>query len=164
MNVGITGMIQRRYPMLHLETVGNMSIYRHETIHQLLASQGSACQDNLALTDGGEFFQTYAELLNTVDGLIVDLYSAGINPRDRVCIVGPNGVDLAITLLAVTSFATAIPLNPAYMPQEFQSYFSELRVKWLVVLDGSETAAPDVAHSLKVGVIRVCPRTFTVVS
>jgi acyl-CoA synthetase (AMP-forming)/AMP-acid ligase II len=141
-----------------------MSIYKHTTIHQLLVTQAATCGDNLAITDGEEFSQTYAGLLNTVDRLILELYSAGINPRDRVSIVGPNGVDLAITLLGVSSFATAVPLNPAYTAKEFESYFREMRVKWLVVFDGYETPALNVARSFELGAIRVSTKSLNVVS
>jgi oxalate---CoA ligase len=140
-----------------------MTICKHQTIHQLLEVQGATHGKHLALTDGQGSSQTYANLLSTVDNLILDLYCAGINPRDRVSIVGPNGIDLAITLLAVSSFAAAIPLNPAYTTKEFESYFSELGAKWLVVFDGYETAALDAAHSLKIGIIRVSIRMFRVV-
>src|SRR5690242_21669453 len=112
-----------------------MPIYKHKTIHQLLETQAFACGDNLALTDGEQLSQTYAHLLNTVDNLIIGLCSSGINLQDRVSIVGPNGVGLAVALLAVSSFATAVPLNPAYTATEFESYFREIRVNWLIVFD-----------------------------
>jgi oxalate---CoA ligase len=139
-----------------------MSIYKHETIHQLLEAQAFIYGSNLALTAEEELSHTYVSLLTAVDNLIVELYSAGVNSRDRVCMVAPNGVVMAITLLAVSSFATAVPLNPAYTAKEFESYFREMRVRWLLVFEGHETQALDVARALQLGLIRVSPKSLSV--
>jgi len=138
--------------------------YDHQTIHQLLETQAVANSTNIALTDGCGFSLNYSNLLKTVDAVIGDLYLAGVDPRDRIALVMPNGINLAITLLAVSSFATAAPLNPSYKAEEFESYFSELRVKWLVLLDGYETPALEVAHALKMGIIRLSSGSLKLVS
>src|ERR1041384_4867804 len=132
-----------------------MSKYRHQTVYRLIEAQAKINSTKVALSNGACSSLNYSDLLQTVDALVSDLYSAGIDPRDRVSIVMPNGVDLAVTLLAVSSFATAAPLNPAYKLKEIESYFRELRVKWLVLLDDPSPPPPDAARALNIGIIRI---------
>ncbi len=89
-----------------------MSKYRHQTVYRLIETQAKINSTNVALSDGSGFSLDYSDLLQSVNALVSDLYSAGVDPRDRISIVMPNGVDLAIALLAITSFASAAPLIP----------------------------------------------------
>src|ERR1041385_4594848 len=132
-----------------------MSKYRHQTVYRLIEAQAKINSTKVALSNGACSSLNYSDLLQTVDALVSDLYSAGIDPRDRVSIVMPNGVDLAVTLLAVSSFAPAAPLNPAYKLKEIESYFRELRVKWLVLLDDQAPPAVDAARPPNTRLIRI---------
>ncbi len=64
------------------------------------------------------------------------LVARGIQPGDPIGIVGPNGPELAVGLLAVVAVATAAPLNPALPPPELAFELSDLGVRAVVVVGG----------------------------
>jgi acyl-CoA synthetase (AMP-forming)/AMP-acid ligase II len=84
---------------------------------------------------------THGDLRQTVARLAGQLRAAGIERGDRIAIVLPNGPEMALTFLAVTSCATAAPLNPAYREDEFRFYMDDLHAKVLITLPGDATAA-----------------------
>lgn len=84
---------------------------------------------------------SYHALRAEVGRLARDMRAAGIGPHDRVAIVLPNGPEMAIAFLAVTSCAVAAPLNPAYRAPEFAFYLNDLQAKAIITLRGQGSAA-----------------------
>ncbi|GJL81603.1 MAG: hypothetical protein DHS20C01_12370 [marine bacterium B5-7] len=78
------------------------------------------------------------------------LRSAEISRTDRVAICLPNGPELAVVLLGVTSVSISVPLNPDYRESEYERYLSELGIKLLIVEASQKTAAR--AAALKLGI------------
>ena len=71
---------------------------------------------------------------------------SGIGRGDRVAIVLPNGPEMATAFVTVACGATTAPLNPAYRAEEFDFYLTDLRAKALIVADGDEGPAVEVAR------------------
>ena len=83
----------------------------------------------------------------TIERMAGQLRTLDIHRGDRVAIVLPNGPEMAITFLAVSSCATAAPLNPKYREDEYRFYLEDLGAKALVTIEGdaavAHAAAPD---------------------
>ena len=71
---------------------------------------------------GGGTTLSYERLRQQVEHLATELNSLGINPRDRVAIALPNGIEMIVSFLAATSTATGVPLNPGYKLEEFSTF------------------------------------------
>src|ERR1700687_4477445 len=132
-----------------------MNSYLYETIFDLLAGQGERRPDAVAIETGGATSLTYGELLLRTKELIQALNSCGIARGSRVAIVLPNGAELAVSMLAVSSIATSVPLNPAYRRDEYRAYFDEIRVSHLLTLRNFPSEARKIASERKLPVIEL---------
>jgi acyl-CoA synthetase (AMP-forming)/AMP-acid ligase II/aryl carrier-like protein len=107
----------------------------------------------LALEAPGGMPLSYGYLHDRVCKHATAFGEAGIGRGDRVAIVLPNGLEMAVIFLAVAGIATAAPLNPAYSQSEFEFYLSDLEAKGIVLGEGLETAARAAAEKLGIPVI-----------
>ncbi|MDP6063434.1 MAG: AMP-binding protein, partial [SAR202 cluster bacterium] len=80
---------------------------------------------------------TYEALQSQVAELAAHLEASEISGGDRVAIVLPNGIEMIVSFLAVSSVATAAPLNPAYKADEFDFYLGDTGAKALITSDGT---------------------------
>ena len=101
---------------------------------------------------------SYERLLRVVDATGNALRASGILPQHRVALVLPNGPELAACLLGVACAAVCVPLNPAYRSDEFDYYFSELRVDALIVELGTSSPAVAIANARGIPVIELVPQ------
>jgi acyl-CoA synthetase (AMP-forming)/AMP-acid ligase II len=108
------------------------------TIRELLDA-GRDAAPAIIVPDGPTL--TFADLRKQVDNLAGQLTTLGIGKDDRVAIVLPNGPAAAIVFLAVSSCATAAPLNPAYREDEFRFYLDDLGARALITLPDDAPAA-----------------------
>ena len=127
---------------------------RQSTLAALLAT-GSP--DHAALGAPGGKPLTYAALRTHVERTIRQLNALGIGRNDRVAIVLPNGPEMASAFVAVAAGAAACPLNPAYRAEEFEFYLSDLKAKALLVEQGSQSPAVEVARRLGVRLLELAP-------
>ena len=75
---------------------------------------------------------SYARLVETVRSIRGQLCEMGVGRADRVAIVLPNGPEMAVAFMAVSSCAVCAPLNPAYCAAEFDFYLSDLQARALI--------------------------------
>jgi acyl-coenzyme A synthetase/AMP-(fatty) acid ligase len=68
----------------------------------------------------------------------VCFHSFGVGRNDRVAILFPNGPDLAIAFVAVLSYCTSAPLNPANTPQEIKDELVNVSAKAIMVMAGED--------------------------
>jgi len=85
------------------------------------------------------------------------LNGAGIGAGDRIGLVLPNGPEMATAFLAVASTCTAAPLNPAYKPDEFEFYLSDLKPRAVIVRAGDPSPVRDVAARLGIPLLELTP-------
>ncbi len=123
-----------------------------QTIHELLKA---GRDDAPALSAPERPSLDYAGLRRHVAATVERLNALGIGRNDRVAIVLANGPEMASAFLAIGAGATTAPLNPAYRAEEFEFYLSDLNAKALVIEDGAESPALEVAKKLNVPVIRL---------
>ena len=100
---------------------------------------------------------TYDELGQLVGATGRALAARGVGPGVPVAIVLPNGPEMAAVFLAVSSHATAAPLNPAYREDEFAFYLDDLKVKLLIALEGTATPARAAARRLGIPTANIVP-------
>lgn len=121
-----------------------------QTIHSLLAAQDTAAS---AIGAPDRDPMTYADLQTLAERTVVALNSIGIGRGDRVAIVLPNGAEMAAAFIAVGAGASTAPLNPAYRADELEFYLNDLNAKALVVLEGDDTPAVQVAKDHNIPVL-----------
>jgi amino acid adenylation domain-containing protein len=127
------------------------------TIDQILRRQAAQTPNAIAIAASGRKPLTYHELIDQVDYVAHFLAKSGFSQKDCVAIVLPNGPEMAIAFLGVSSGAISAPLNPGYREDEFDFYLSELNVRALIVQSGSDSPAIPVAQRRNIGVIDLSP-------
>jgi acyl-CoA synthetase (AMP-forming)/AMP-acid ligase II len=70
--------------------------------------------DAIALLAPGEPSVTYGELFESITGIQHFLSSKGLGREDRVALLLPNGIEMALMFLGILANSVAAPLNPAY--------------------------------------------------
>lgn len=80
---------------------------------------------------------TYARFLSHVQSLAAVLRSCGIGRQHRVGVILPNGPELGGLILAVSSCAVCVPLNPNYSAAEVMAILPQLRVETVILPPGS---------------------------
>src|SRR5208337_1932177 len=122
------------------------------TILQLL-SAGSAAATAIAAPSVRPL--TYSELRDQVKYTVETLNGFGVGRNDRVAIVLPNGPEMATAFVGIAAGASAAPLNPAYRLEEFEFYISDLGAQALVLEQGSQSPARQVAERLGIMVLEL---------
>lgn len=131
----------------------NSELFSQRTILEILQTQ--ATKHGAARAISGPSGQTisYAELYTVIQNLVTALQARGIERQTRVAIVMPNGFNIALALLAVSTAAIAVPLNSVYQAAELEAYFLEARVSHVLVQSGGTPAVRAVADKLGLPVI-----------
>jgi oxalate---CoA ligase len=126
------------------------SIYRADTVFELL-KQGH--DDAPAIGAPERPSLTHKSLRELAQRTVTSLNAMGIGRNDRVAIVLPNGPEMAAAFIAIACGATTAPLNPAYRAEEFDFYLSDLNAKALVILEGMESPAHQVAAQRNIPIL-----------
>ena len=100
---------------------------------------------------------TYGGLRALAERTVASLNRIGIGRGDRVAIVLPNGPEMATAFVTIAAGAATAPLNPAYKDEEFEFYLTDLKAKALVLMQGAESPAREVANRLGVPVLELVP-------
>ncbi len=98
---------------------------------------------------------SHGRLWTQVDGMVAWLKAHGIGRGDRVAVVLPNGPELAVAFLGVSTGAVAAPLNPGYRADEFAFYLTDLRPKALIVQRESDSPAIAIAQASGIAIIEL---------
>ena len=83
---------------------------------------------DIALTAPARPSMSYAQLRAHIKAIGGQLAGKGLAAGDRVAIVLPNGPEMASAFLAVASYMSAAPLNPAYKQAEYEFYLEDLQI------------------------------------
>jgi len=68
----------------------------------------------------------------------VNFEAYGVGRNDRVAILFPNGPELAVAFVAVLSYCTSAPLNPANTPQEIKGELQNVNARAIMVQAGED--------------------------
>ena len=111
--------------------------------------------DNVALTSETNSKLLYGELKLFVNKISRQLAGNGITNKDRAAIILPNGPYMASSFLAISSYMSAAPLNPAYKTNEYEFYLKDLSPKIVIVEPNSKNNVIEVAKKLKIPVCEI---------
>jgi len=112
------------------------------TLHDLLLT---GADDAPAIGAPDRPSMTFAELRDLATETVTALNGFGIGRNDVVAIVLANGPEMAASFAAIGAGATTAPLNPAYRGEEFDFYLTDLKARALVVAEGDDTPAREIA-------------------
>ncbi len=124
------------------------------TLNELIATGADGAA---ALSSPGGVALTYGNLRKLAGTTRAALNAHGVGRNDRVAIVLDNGPEMAAAFVTIASGTTSAPLNPSYRADEFEFYLTDLNAKILVVEQGKDSPAVEVAKKLKVPVVRLVP-------
>ncbi len=111
-----------------------MSVLIREIVEEAVVENGE--RTALLAVDGRQV--TYEDLLRQLDHTAQQLRALGIGRQDRVAIVLPNGLEMALAFLSVAAAAAAAPMNPAYRRAEYAFYLADLQPKAVIVLPDTQ--------------------------
>jgi acyl-CoA synthetase (AMP-forming)/AMP-acid ligase II/thioesterase domain-containing protein/acyl carrier protein len=126
------------------------------TIKDLIFNRNQDPEHN-AIESPGYQPLTYRELRLQVLFVVKTLNAMGYHRNDRIAIIMPAGPETAVAIISVMSGFTAVPLNPQYKEQEYRNYFSQLKVKAILVQKNMNTDAVRAADSMKIHIIELIP-------
>ncbi len=133
-------------------------------IADVLKTQAEMIPDNLALTDTDGAALSYGALFEETERLAGTLAAEAPKRHDdtptRFGIALPNGLDVAIILLAATRCGVAVPFNPAQTAVEFEAQFEATAVDCIIVPDEETSPAIDAARALGIPVLRLGPERY----
>ena len=127
-------------------------------LDDLLAYYGRMAPDRSAILAPNRAPVTYGALRARANDAVRALRTLGVGPSDRVAVVLPNGPDTAVAMIAVATGAVCVPLNPAFIADEWQRYLADLRISALLTCADVDSASRRVAHTLGIPVIDLSPR------
>jgi acyl-CoA synthetase (AMP-forming)/AMP-acid ligase II len=125
------------------------------TVYGLLRGSARQWGDRPAIVAGGRRAMTYGELAEHVEAVRGEMAGRGLGAGSRVAIVLSNGPEAGVAFLAAAASGVAAPLNPAYRESELEFYLSDLRADAVIVEDGAQGAAGEVARRLGIRVLRI---------
>jgi oxalate---CoA ligase len=134
-----------------------MKTSQYKSIYHLLKAQAEKNPEAIAMVAPDRASLSYHRLLTHIEETTKKLNSMGLTRNDRIATVLPNGPEMALTFLAVSSVATCAPLNPSYTSSEFDFYFTDLNVKALIVDSDMDSPAIDVAKNKGISIIELAP-------
>ncbi len=126
-------------------------------VRSALEGQSQQSPDSFALLSPERRPITYSRLLTHCYRVLAELNRAGISRGDRVAVVLPNGPEMAACFLSVAMGATCAPLNPLCRRSEFEFFLSALEPRALIVQEGADSPAIEVARARGIRVIRLRP-------
>ncbi len=128
---------------------------RFETIYDIIATRAAQDAAAAAFRAPGRSPMSFGSLKEQADDVAAVLNGSSVGRGDRVAIVLPNGPEMASAFACIGASTVTAPLNPAYRAQEFEFYLSDLEAKALVVSEGDDSPAVDVARRRGIGIFRL---------
>jgi acyl-CoA synthetase (AMP-forming)/AMP-acid ligase II/thioesterase domain-containing protein/acyl carrier protein len=118
------------------------------TICDVIMHWAGTQPDAPALIDPDVGTVSYGNLVKEMTVLRQSIFENGFGREDRIGIIHPGGVELAIRMLGVMSGFTAVPLNPAFTETEFRDHLQGRGVTALMADPGTADGAIAAAQSL----------------
>jgi len=94
------------------------------TLVELLQCQAEVLGDKCAIADTSVRSLSYSQLDHITQCTAEALQDRGVKPAQRVAVVLPQGLEILLSFLAISRFASFVPLNPDFTEHEF-AYFNK---------------------------------------
>ena len=103
------------------------------TAWELIFERAHQTPEAVAIAAPGRNPLCFGNLESHISAVGVALNAMGVGRNDRVALVLPNGPEMAVAFLAVTSCATCAPLNVACTASEFEFYLDDLQARGCLI-------------------------------
>lgn len=113
--------------------------------------------DHHAIEAPGLIPLTYRDLRVQILYVVKTLNAMGFHRNDRIAIISPAGPETAVIIISVMAGFTSVPMDPQNKTQEYETHFSQLRIKAIIVQKGYQTDATIAAESRNLPVIELKP-------
>ena len=123
----------------------------------ILDVQSKRTPDAIAITAPDRIPLTYAGLVQQMHEGLSRLHTLGFGRHDRIALLLPNGPEMAVAFLTVSTGATCAPLNPASRADECARYLAELDATAVMVQSDLASPARTVAQARGLPVIELVP-------
>jgi acyl-CoA synthetase (AMP-forming)/AMP-acid ligase II len=123
-----------------------------QTISEFLSGH---LPDRKAIGASKKEWLTYGALRDLSQKVNIELREFGIEKKDRVAIVLPNGPFMASAFATIAQSVTTAPLNPNYREEEFAFYLDDLKAKAIVVNWDYDGPAKQAADRLNIKIVRL---------
>ena len=115
----------------------------------------SARREAPAILAPGRPVLDYETLFRQVERTGIALANMGLGRQSRVAIALPNGPELAVAFLAVASYATVAPLDPASEEGSWRDLLHSLRLDAVIFPDSLRSPATRAASELGLQIVRL---------
>jgi acyl-CoA synthetase (AMP-forming)/AMP-acid ligase II/acyl carrier protein len=122
--------------------------FRDATVASIIAQHVAIRPERPAIVMSKDVVLTYGALGAQIAAFGTALRANGIGPSARVAIILPNGLELAVAIVAAACHEVAVPLNPNTTATEILGLFTRLHIDAIVTSNKIETAARIVAARL----------------
>ena len=92
----------------------------------------------------------YEDLVETIEELGKQLSSIDMEKNKICALVLPNGVDMAISFLALANYVIVSPLNPNYTKDEFLFFLEDLDCEFIITDNNASNSLLEAAKQLKI--------------
>jgi acyl-CoA synthetase (AMP-forming)/AMP-acid ligase II/thioesterase domain-containing protein len=113
--------------------------------------------DHAAVVFSGAAPLSYSDLNRIIDQFRADLRGAGFGRSARIAVALANGPSAALAIVAVSSSAVAVPINPKQTLPEIAACFDVLSPDAVLLLQGADSAARRVAERRGLTIIEAIP-------
>lgn len=127
------------------------------TVRELIFS-GNQAPDHPAIASPGYQPLSYRGLREQITYVVKTLNARGFNRNDRIAVLTPGGPETAVLMISVMAGFTCVSINPRYKHDEYERYFSRLKIDAIIIQRGDETPARSVAEERKLSVIEMVPQ------
>ena len=92
----------------------------------------------------------YEDLVETIEEFGKQLSSIEMENNKICALVLPNGIDTAISFLALANYVTVSPLNPNYTKEEFLFFLEDLDCAFIITDNNASNSLLEAAKQLKI--------------
>jgi oxalate---CoA ligase len=128
----------------------------HFTLREMIFDRNQE-PDHPAIESPGLNPLTYRDLRAQILYVVKTLNAMGFHRNDRIAILSPAGPETAVMIIAVMAGFTAVPMDSQNKTREYETHFSQLKIKAIIVQKGSQTQATTAAESQDLPVIELEP-------
>jgi acyl-CoA synthetase (AMP-forming)/AMP-acid ligase II len=126
-------------------------------IYSLLSAWAERTPRAIAIAAPGRAPLTYGRLCLQLEDAVANLNAMGLGCNDRLALVLPQGLEMAVAFLAVAAGATCAPLNPSYRANEFDFFLADLHAQALMIQSGVDSPARAIAQVRGLPIIELSP-------
>jgi acyl-CoA synthetase (AMP-forming)/AMP-acid ligase II len=132
-----------------------MSALAARHIAGLLEDQSGRCPEKTAICAPEGMALSYRDLHSQTASLAADMGRCGLRGLNRIAVVIPEGLELAVAILAAATSGICAPLNSDLQRAEYSFLLSDMAAKALVATAQTPTAAIEAARDLGLQILQL---------